>query len=129
MHVTKDVRKKLVPKTKIGIFVGYTETPLNYHVYFPNNRVIVVRWDIKFDEEKAMRLSLEWEMDLHADEELLVLKNEPQDVEQPHAEDHGVVEKTHVEPSTINCRRHTMEVDRLRLDAVENVGSPTSQCR
>ena len=31
--------------------------------------------------EKAMRFSLERELDLHADEELLVPKNEPQDVE------------------------------------------------
>ena len=29
-------------------------------------------------------------MSLHADEELLVPKDEPQDVEQPHDEDHGV---------------------------------------
>ena len=35
--------------------------------------------------EKGMQLSLERELDLHADEELLVPKNEPQDVEQPHA--------------------------------------------
>ena len=31
--------------------------------------------------EKAMRLSLKRELDLHAYEELLVPKNEPQDVE------------------------------------------------
>ena len=35
-------------------------------------------------------MSLERDLDLHADEELLVPKDEPQDVEQPHAEDHGV---------------------------------------
>ena len=34
-----------------------------------------------------MRMSLESELDLHADEEILVPKDEPQDVEQPHAED------------------------------------------
>ena len=50
----------------------------------------VVRRDIKFDEEKSMRLSLERELNLHAREELLVPKNEPQYVEQPHAEYHGV---------------------------------------
>ena len=66
-------------------------------------------------------------MDLHADEKLLVPKNEPQVVEQPHAEDHGVVENTHAEPSIINGRRHTKKSDILRLDATENVGPPTSQ--
>ena len=42
----------------------------------------VVRWDIKFNEVKAMRLSLERELHLHAEEELLVPKDEPQDVDQ-----------------------------------------------
>ena len=87
-----------------------------------------MRWDIKF-YEKSMRFSLERELDFHVDEELLVPKNEPQDVEQPHVEDHGVVENTHAYPSTRNGRRRTMKADRLRLDATENVGAPTSQCR
>ena len=47
-------------------------------------------------------MSLERELDLHAEEELLVPKDEPQYVEQPHAEDYGVAENTHVEPSPIN---------------------------
>ena len=42
VHVTKDARKKLELTTKVGIFVGYTETPHNYHVYFPNRKMIVV---------------------------------------------------------------------------------------
>ena len=100
VHVTKDSRKKLEPTTEIQIFLGYIDTPHNYRVYFPNNRMIVVRKDIKFDEEKAMRLSLERELDLHAEEELLVPKNEHQDVEHPDAEDHGVAQKTHADPST-----------------------------
>eukprot|EP00253_Pinus_taeda_P016364 PITA_16364 len=29
-HVTKDARKKLYPIAKLGIFVGYTDTPHNY---------------------------------------------------------------------------------------------------
>ena len=42
--------------------------------------------------EKSMQ-----ELDLHAYEEILVPKNEPQDVEQPHVEDHGVAETTQAE--------------------------------
>ena len=41
--------------------------------------------------EKAMHFSLERELYFHANEEILVPKDEPQDVEQPHEEDHGVV--------------------------------------
>ena len=53
-HVTKDSRKKLEPKIEMGIFLGYTDTPHNYQVYFSANRITVVRSDVKFDEEKAM---------------------------------------------------------------------------
>lgn len=61
-HVTKDAWKKLEPTTELGIFVGYTNTPHNYWVYLSSNRIIVVRRDVKFDEEKAMRCSLEREL-------------------------------------------------------------------
>ena len=76
-----------------------------------------------------MQLSLERELDLHAEEELLVPKDEYQDVDQPHEEVHGVEENTNAEPSIRNGRRRTTEADRLRLDATENVGAPTSQRR
>ena len=59
IHVTKDAKKKLEPTIEVGIFVGYTETPHNYRVYFPNSQMTVVQRDIKFNEEKAMKLSFE----------------------------------------------------------------------
>ena len=40
-----------------------------------------------------------------------------------------MAENTHAVPSTRDGRRHTTEVDRLRLDAVKHVGAPTSLCR
>jgi hypothetical protein len=66
VHVTKDSRKNLKPTIEVGIFVGYTETPHNYCVYFLNSKMIVKRQDIKFNEGKAMQLSLERDLDLHA---------------------------------------------------------------
>jgi hypothetical protein len=129
VHVTKDVRKKMELTTEVGIFVGYTEKPHNYCVYFPNNKMIVMLWDIKFDEGKAMWLSLERDLDLHAEDELLVPKDESQYVDQPQEEIHGVEETTQVEPSIKNGKNNTTKVDRLRLDATQNVGAPTSQCK
>ena len=76
-----------------------------------------------------MKLLLERELDLHAEEELLVPKYESLDVDQPQEEVHGVEESTHVEPNIRTGRRHTAEAERLRLDAAQNVGAPTSQCR
>ena len=81
IHVTKDARKKLETTIEVGIFVGYTETPHNYRVYFPNSKINVVRWDIKFIKVKAMKLSLERELHLHAEEELLAPKDEHLDVD------------------------------------------------
>ena len=49
IHVTKDARKELEPTAEVRILVGYTKTPHNYHVYFPNSRMTVVRRDIKFN--------------------------------------------------------------------------------
>ena len=84
-HVTKDARKKLELTAELGIFVGYTDTPHNYQVYLPTNRMTIIHRDVKFDEEKAM---LERELHLHVVKEILAPKVEgPQiDVEQPHAE-------------------------------------------
>lgn len=57
-HVTKDTRKILESTTKLGIFVGYTNTPHNYWVYLPYHKMTIVRKDVKFDEEKAMIVPL-----------------------------------------------------------------------
>jgi hypothetical protein len=129
VHVTKDARKKLEPTAEVGIFMGYTKTPHNYHVYFPNINMIVMQQDIKFDEGNAMRLLLERDLDLHAEEELLVPKDESQYVDQPHEEVHGVEEATQAKPSIRNGRKRTTKADRLRLDVAQNVGAPTSQRR
>ena len=72
IHVTKDARKKLEPTVEVGIFVGYTETPHNYRVYFIDSRMTMVRWDIKLNEVKSMNLSLERELHLHVEEQILV---------------------------------------------------------
>jgi len=61
-HVTQDARKNIEPTTELGIFVGYTDTPENYRVCLPYQTMTVVHRDVKFDEEKAMRCSLEREL-------------------------------------------------------------------
>ena len=75
-----------------------------------------------------MKLSLERELHLHAEEELLVPKDEPQDVDQPQEEVHGVEETTHAVPNIRGLNR-TTKAERLNLDVAQNVGAPTSQRR
>ena len=79
--------------------------------------------------EKATKLLLERELDLHEEEELLVPKDESLDVDQPQEEVHGVEESTHAEPNIRTGRRRTTEAKRLKLDPAQNVGVPTSQRR
>ena len=72
-----------------------------------------------------MKLSLERELHLHAEEELHVPKYEPQDVDQPQEGVHGVEETTHAMPN-IRGQKRTTEAEQLNLDAAHNVVSPTS---
>ena len=76
-----------------------------------------------------MKLSLERELHLHAEEELLVPKDEPLYVDQPREEIHGVEEFTHAEPNIRSGRKCTTKAERLKLDVAKNVGVPTSQHR
>jgi len=127
-HVTKDARKKLEPIIEFGIFVGYIDSPHNYRVYFPTSMMTVVRKDSRFNEEKAMRVSLERELELYANEEILSPQvEEPHiGVEQPHTKDLGVETSTQAESSR-EGRKRTREVDRLLDYAWKNVEAPTSQ--
>lgn len=76
-HVSKEERKRLELTIKLGIFVGYTYTPHNYCVYFPSLRMKMVRRDVKFDEEKEMRCSLEGEIHFLPNQDILAPKEEP----------------------------------------------------
>eukprot|EP00253_Pinus_taeda_P024974 PITA_24974 len=127
-HVTKDAQKKLESTTELGILVGYTDTPHNYWVYLPTNQRAVVRRDLKFDDKKAMRVSLERELQLQVVEEILVPKEEqPQtDAKQPHAEVPRLETSTQAESSR-DGQKCTREADRLLSDARENVGEPSYQ--
>jgi len=53
---------KLDPIVELGIFLGYTDTPHNYRVYLLTKKMIVVCRNVRFDEEKAMRVSLDREL-------------------------------------------------------------------
>jgi len=75
-----------------------------------------------------MKFLLERELYLHADEELLVPKDELQDVDQPQDEVHGVEETTHATP-TIRGRKRLTEAEQLAQDVEKVVGPPTAQRR
>ena len=39
------------PTAEKGIFVGYDETAKAFHIYLPSQRKVVVRRDVKFEEQ------------------------------------------------------------------------------
>jgi len=89
----------------------------------------VVQRDLKFDEEKAMGFSLERELKIPPEEELLAPKEEPQEVvEHPQIKKQRVETTTKAEPS-IEGRKGTKEAERLVQDVRENVGAHSNQCR
>ena len=56
-HVPKEKRTKMEPAAEKGIFVGYNETSKAYRLYIPGYRTVVVRRDVKFEEDRAFRRS------------------------------------------------------------------------
>ena len=50
-YVPKEKRTKLEPTVDKGIFVGYSETSKAYRIYYLAKRKVVVRRDVKFEEE------------------------------------------------------------------------------
>ena len=62
-HVPSEKRTKLEATGERGIFVGYDETSKAFRIYLPTQRKVVVRREVKFEEEKAFRRSLDFEME------------------------------------------------------------------
>lgn len=60
-YVPKENMTKLEPTVDKGIFVGYSKTSKAYQIYIPAQRKVVVKWDMKFEEERAFRKSRELE--------------------------------------------------------------------
>lgn len=62
-YIPKEKRTKLEPMAEKGIFVGYSETSKVFRVYIPSIRKVVLRRDVKFEEQRAFKKSLEFEFE------------------------------------------------------------------
>jgi hypothetical protein len=54
-HVPFDKRMKLDSTAEKGIFIGYSETSKAYRIYVSGLKKIVIKRDVKFEEEKAFK--------------------------------------------------------------------------
>eukprot|EP00253_Pinus_taeda_P015217 PITA_15217 len=60
-YIPKEKRTKLEPTAEKGIYVGYSETSKAFRIYIPAQRKVVVRRDVKFEEDRAFGRS--WELE------------------------------------------------------------------
>ena len=60
-HVPSEKRIKLEPTVEKGINLGYDETLKAFCIYLTSQRKVVVRRDMKFEEERGFRKSRELE--------------------------------------------------------------------
>jgi hypothetical protein len=58
-RVPSEKRTKLDPYAKKGILVGYSEVSKACWIYIPTMRRVVVRRDVRFEEDRAFTRSLE----------------------------------------------------------------------
>ena len=62
-HVPSEKRKNLEATGERGIFVCYDDTSNSFRIYLLAHRKVMVRRDVRFEEEKSFRRSLDSEME------------------------------------------------------------------
>ena len=58
-HVPSEKRTKLEPTAEKGILVGYSEMTKSYRIYLPTHRKLGVRRDVRSEEDRTFRKSVE----------------------------------------------------------------------
>jgi transposase InsO family protein len=140
-HVPSEKRTKLEATAEKGIFVGYSETSKAYRVYIPSLRKTVVRRDVKFEEDRALRKAHGTVPATAGDQELETQKTEDTQVtgagtgtgagtddqiaDQDEEQEAPPVQDT---PSTTRRRKTRWEEQTLR-EAQEYVGAPRTSVR
>jgi transposase InsO family protein len=136
-HVPLEKRTKLEATTEKGIFVGYSENSKAYRVYIPALRKTVVRRDVKFEEDRALRKAHGTVPTTTGDQELETQKEEEthvtgagtstnaQTLEQDEEQEAPPVHDT---PSSTR-RRKTRWVEQTLREAQEYVGAPRTSVR
>jgi hypothetical protein len=71
-HVPSDKRRKLDLTTQQGILVGYSEVSKAYRIYIPSLRRVVVSRDVRFEEGRALKRSLESRVSVEDDAQALI---------------------------------------------------------
>jgi hypothetical protein len=75
-HVPSERRTKLDPTAQQGILVGYTEVSKSDHIYILPLRRVMVRRDVRFEEDRDFVRSLESRVEVEDDAEFLVAVSE-----------------------------------------------------
>ena len=62
-HVPSEKRTKLEATGERSIFVGYDETSKAFRIYLPTQRKVVVRREVRYEEERAFKRSRDSEIE------------------------------------------------------------------
>ena len=76
-HVHANTRKKSDTSGEKGLLVDYSETSKAYKVYIPARKRIIVSRDVQFDEDRALRRSLDLPAEWQPTQESGVKLEEP----------------------------------------------------
>ena len=76
-HVHAENRKKLDPSREKGLLTGYSEISKACRVYITVRRRIIVSRDVQFDEDRALRRSLDLPAEQQPTQESGVKLEEP----------------------------------------------------
>jgi hypothetical protein len=120
-HIPAEKRTKLDPTTEKGILVGYSETSKAYRIYIPSTRKTVLRRDVKFEEERALRNSCQdiLEAEVPNQEE----KSSSSRIDPP------TMEQQEKEQPTLSKKRKPKWAEQLLKEASEQVESPKTSVR
>jgi hypothetical protein len=70
-HISKELRKKLDPSKKTGIFFGYCEASKGLRIYIPDYHHIDISRDVIFDEYKTLKISKRFHLEEVYEEQLV----------------------------------------------------------
>jgi hypothetical protein len=134
-HVPSEKRTKLEATAEKGIFVGYSETSKAYRVYILALRKTVVRRDVKFEEDRALRKAHDTVQQQQGIRSLRLRRmrrhrlqgtgTDAQTSDQDEEQEAPLVQDT---PSS-SRRRKTRWVEQTLREAQEYVGAPRTSVR
>jgi len=127
-RIPEQKRKKLDQTAEKGYLVGYNENAKAYGIYLPRSRKVVVRRNVKFMEDRALKKSQEMPSKEQSKDESLVKALQPTEVKNSSSNREESQEEELTEaPATKG--RMSREFRQILRDAEDFIGAPRNNKR